>query len=231
MKKYIAVVVLLLLFMGVEGLRKTGALRMCDKTDCELSLKLDSSQYRFFIYKSNLLRYNYFVFCLRERDVTQTDNNNCELGGLTNNYICFSISPTVDPTASYGVSSATVSQWTSGPDITSTPTSKTAYTGVVTLDSQIQINMNSLLGITSLNDISSASSKPKIYEIYAGYQDALQLNTAETKNAFFHTFRIINQTDSDDLFMQRNPVCFIFFSQSYYNYNLVFYGGAIRDTN
>jgi hypothetical protein len=129
------------------------------------------------------------------------------------------------------VSGATVNYWTYGPALTGSPSSKTAYTGnVAILDTQIEISFNNILGITSVTDISTAANKPKIYEVYAGYTDALQTQT-RTKNAFFHTFRIASQTDSDDLFMQRNPVCFLYFYQNYYNYNLVFYGGVVRSNN
>ena len=75
--KYIVVVLVLAFMTGVQGLLKTGALRMCDQDDCELSLRLSSSQYKFRVYKTHLVANNYFVLCFRERVVTNIDDNNC----------------------------------------------------------------------------------------------------------------------------------------------------------
>lgn len=54
-------------------------------------------------------------------------------------------------------------------------------------------------------------------------------NDPQTKLVFFHTFKTTNQTNSDNLFMQRNYQCYQYYYQSVYNYNLIFYGGTIRD--
>lgn len=52
-----------------------------------------------------------------------------------------------------------------------------------------------------------------------------------TKNSFFMTYQFTNQSASDNLLMQRNVACFLFYYQQYYNYNLLFYGGAVRGGN
>ena len=45
------------------------------------------------------------------------------------------------------------------------------------------------------------------------------------------TFQLASQTASDNLFMQRNVACSLFYYNQYYNYNLMFYGGVVRDSN
>ena len=52
-----------------------------------------------------------------------------------------------------------------------------------------------------------------------------------SKNAFIMTFQLASQTASDNLFMQRNVACSLFYYNQYYNYNLMFYGGVVRDSN
>ncbi len=42
------------------------------------------------------------------------------------------------------------------------------------------------------------------------------------------TFQIYGQKASDNLLMQRNVGCALFYYKQYKNYNLLFYGGAIR---
>lgn len=223
--------IVLMLLMALplsQALLKTGALRMCDSDSCELTVKLVSSVYQFAVYNSFFLSNSYLVLCVRQRVTSQLENNNCELGGLTNGYSCLGITPA---TSGGAVTSLTVQTWTTDSTASSGLSSKTAYGGTNSVGTtQSSISLNTLLGITSITDVSTAANKPKIYEVYVGYVDALQADS-RTKNAFFHTFRISTQTDSDDLFMQRNPQCMLFFYSTYYNYNLVFYGGTIRGGN
>lgn len=55
------------------------------------------------------------------------------------------------------------------------------------------------------------------------------VNDPDSKLVFFHTFAS-NQTEySGSLFMQRNVQCILFFYESYFNYNLIFYGGTLRE--
>lgn len=81
-----------------------------------------------------------------------------------------------------------------------------------------------------LIDIKPLITTNKIYELYVGYVVNLRSNTT-TKNGFFMTFQIYNQKSSDNLLMQRNVGCALFHYKQYKNYNLLFYGGAIRGTN
>ena len=110
-------------------------------------------------------------------------------------------------------------------DSDSTLTS-TARTNSVTLPSTAYAIGVSQVAIT----FTSYVSVNKIYEVYAGYQVNLG-NDPSAKNAFFNTFKIANQTSSDDLMAQRHPACFEFFYKNYINYNIVFYGGTIRGGN
>jgi hypothetical protein len=45
------------------------------------------------------------------------------------------------------------------------------------------------------------------------------------------TFQVEGQIASDNLLMQRNVVCSLFYYKQYYNYNLLFYGGTVRGGN
>lgn len=50
-----------------------------------------------------------------------------------------------------------------------------------------------------------------------------------SKLAFFQTFPPLGTIDqSSNIFMQRYFVCFQYYYNNYYNYNLVFYGGVVR---
>lgn len=79
-------------------------------------------------------------------------------------------------------------------------------------------------------DIKPLLSTNKIYEVYVGYVVAL-MRDSKSKNAFFMTFQLPNQKSSDNLFMQRNVACSLFYYNQYYNYNLLFYGGVVRGGN
>ena len=94
----------------------------------------------------------------------------------------------------------------------------TAATYSTITTTQVLINLQSLL-ITSY-----------IYEIYVGYVANL-LADSRTKNAFFMTYQFANQETSDNLFMQRNVFCNLFYKNQYLNYNFLFYGGVVRGGN
>lgn len=81
-----------------------------------------------------------------------------------------------------------------------------------------------------LIDIKNLTDTNKIYETYVGYVPDL-LTDSRSKNAFFMTFQLTNQTSSDNLFMQRNVACCLFYYKQYQNYNLIFYGGVVRGGN
>lgn len=67
-----------------------------------------------------------------------------------------------------------------------------------------------------------------IYELNVGYMVDLS-NDPMMKQVYFHTYKSANQTASDNLLMQRNIECFQFYYLNDYNYNLVFYGGVLRN--
>lgn len=156
------IVLLLLIAIPLsQALLKTGALRMCDADNCELAVYLSNSVYQFSVYNSFLLSNNYFVLCVRQRVTTQLTNNDCELGGLTNGYRCLGITPA---TSGGAVSALTVQTWTADSTASSGLSSKTTYAGSNSVGStQSKINLNTLLGITSITDISTEANKPKIY--------------------------------------------------------------------
>lgn len=159
------------------------------------------------------------MFCFRQRDVKVVDNNNCEVDGLSNNYTCLSVVPTVSAGT---ITSVTMNTWTSDSNI-NTFSAKSSYPSS-------NADLTSSNKQTQITITASLLSNNKIYELYAGYQDRLQTDS-QTKNAFFSTFKISSQTDNSNLMMQRNVVCFLFFYKQYYNFNVLFYGGVIRKTN
>lgn len=65
------ILLFLILIAQTQGLLKTGALRMCDADDCELTVKLVSSVYQFSVYNSILLTNNYMALCVRQRVIGQ----------------------------------------------------------------------------------------------------------------------------------------------------------------
>lgn len=90
---------------------------------------------------------------------------------------------------------------------------------------------NSKISTTQVQiDIKPLIQTNTIYELYLGYQVNLR-SSSKTKNGFFMTFQVQGQNSSDNLLMQRNVVCSLFYYKQYKNYNLLFYGGTIRDKN
>ena len=88
-------------------------------------------------------------------------------------------------------------------DSDSTLTSITK-SNLINLSSNLITNGSSQVGII----FTSYVSENKIYEVYAGYRPDLRNDPIMSKNAFFNTFKIANQTSSDDLMAQRHPHCF-----------------------
>jgi len=139
------------------------------------------------------------------------------VGGVLDPYTCVEA---VGSQANGAITNVAINAWSTDSTLTNTAITKTPLnSSLVTIGvSQVSINIHSFV------------VENTIYEAWAGYRIDLG-NDPLSKNAFFNTFRIAAQNNSDDLMAQRNPHCFEFYYENYINFNIVFYGGAIRGGN